>query len=97
MCVSCLGEQGEGGHWSPEAGISANAVDAGEGLAAIWGPWVFTMARRVCVGHVEEGTSLDHACGDSGCKFLDLATDVLEEGVTGPPPYQHDCVRGNII
>ena len=25
-----------------------------------------------------EGTSLDHACGDSGCKFLDLATDVLE-------------------
>ena len=29
QCVSCLGEQGEGGHWSPEAGISANTVDAG--------------------------------------------------------------------
>ena len=46
--MSCLNEQGEGGHWSPEAGISANTVDAGEGLAAIWGPWVFAMARRVC-------------------------------------------------
>ncbi len=49
------------------------------------------------LGDCEEMRRLDHPLRDAAAELLDLAADVLEEGVAAPPSDQHDRVDGNLV
>ena len=62
-------------------------------LAVATGTRVLTICRRNC----EEKWVGDHLAGDTGAEFLDVTTNVTEEGITAPPPQEHDDVHRDAL
>ena len=56
-----------------------------------WLTW--SVIYDFCFGYCAEGSGGNHEVADTFTKVADLNLDVLEEGIDGTSPNDHDCFR----